>query len=70
MARVFRLIRLLFAYKAFEMVGIISVDILPAAANVVLILLFLMYFFAALGTILYGGRTCTVLMVVFYACLS
>jgi hypothetical protein len=56
MARVLRLTRLLFAYKAFEMVGIISVDIIPAASNVILILLFLMYTFAALGTMLYGGR--------------
>lgn len=55
MARVLRLLRLLFAYKAFEMVGIISIDIIPAASNVVLILLFLMYSFAAVGTLLYGG---------------
>ncbi|KAG7339291.1 ion transport protein [Nitzschia inconspicua] len=55
MARVLRLTRLLFTYKAFEMVGIISVDIIPAASNVILILLFLMYFFSALGSLLYGG---------------
>jgi two pore calcium channel protein len=60
MARVLRLTRLLFAVKAFELVGIVSVDIIPAAGNVILMLLFLMYFFSALGTILYGGSKCRI----------
>ena len=55
MARVLRLTRLLFAYKAFELIGIISFDIIPAAVYVILMLLFLMYAFSTLGVILYGG---------------
>lgn len=43
------------AFNAFSLIGTISVDIIPAAANVFLILLFLMYGFASLGTMLYGG---------------
>lgn len=55
MARVCRLIRLLFALKAFEMFGTISIDILPALKGVFAILLFVVYFFASLGVFLYGG---------------
>lgn len=55
MARVLRLTRLLFAHKAFELIGIISFDIIPAAVYVILMLLFLMYTFSSLGVILYGG---------------
>jgi two pore calcium channel protein len=55
MARVLRLARLLFAYKAFELIGIVSCDIIPAAVYVILMLLFLMYAFSSLGVILYGG---------------
>lgn len=55
MARVCRLIRLLFALKAFQMFGAISIDILPAARSVFLILLFVMYFSSSLGVFLYGG---------------
>lgn len=43
------------AFEAFQLVGTISVDILPAAQNVILNLLFLMYAFASMGTFLYGG---------------
>ena len=55
MARVLRLSRLLMAFDAFQLVGTISVDIIPAAQNVILNLVFLMYGFASLGTALYGG---------------
>jgi len=55
MARVFRLGRLLFAMKTFQMFGTISIDILPAASNVFMILLFIVYFFASIGVFLYGG---------------
>jgi hypothetical protein len=55
MARVLRLVRLLTAMKGFQLIGTISADILPAAGCVVLVLFFLMYFFAALGMYLYGG---------------
>mmetsp|Transcript_37803 Transcript_37803/g.91982 ORF Transcript_37803/g.91982 Transcript_37803/m.91982 type:complete len:227 (-) Transcript_37803:2065-2745(-) len=55
MARVLRLSRLLMAFQAFQLVGSISVDIIPAAQNVILNLVFLMYAFASLGTALYGG---------------
>lgn len=43
------------AFEAFQLVGTISVDIIPAAQYVLLNLLFLMYAFASLGTALYGG---------------
>jgi two pore calcium channel protein len=55
MARVLRLIRLLTAMKRFQLIGMISAEILPEAASVMLVLFFLMYFFAALGMQLYGG---------------
>ena len=43
------------AFDAFALIGTVSVDIIPAATNVILMLLFLMYSFASLGTMLYGG---------------
>lgn len=55
MARVLRLGRLLMAIPAFQLFGTISVEILPAAVDVILVLFFLMYFFSAMGVILYGG---------------
>ena len=55
MARVLRLGRLLIAFNSFQMFGTISVDIIPAASSVLLILLFILYFFASLGMFLYGG---------------
>ena len=55
MARVLRLGRLLFTISAFQMFGAISADIIPAASSVFLVLLFIQYFFASLGMVLYGG---------------
>mmetsp|Transcript_12926 Transcript_12926/g.30210 ORF Transcript_12926/g.30210 Transcript_12926/m.30210 type:complete len:840 (+) Transcript_12926:141-2660(+) len=55
MIRVLRLARLIFGRQAFEMFGTISVDILPAAANVLSVLLFTSYTFASIGVLLYGG---------------
>lgn len=55
MARVFRLGRLLIAFNSFQMFGTISVDIIPAASSVFLVLLFVVHFFASLGMLLYGG---------------
>ena len=55
MARVLRLVRLLMIVPAFQLLGAIIAEILPAAQNVILLLFFLMYWFAALGMILYGG---------------
>ena len=39
------------------MFGTISVDIIPAASSVFMILLFIEYLFASMGMFLYGGRT-------------
>jgi two pore calcium channel protein len=55
MARVLRLIRLLTAMKRFQLIGIISVEILPAASSALMVLFCIMYFFSALGMHLYGG---------------
>jgi two pore calcium channel protein len=55
MARVLRLVRLLMMVPAFQLLGAITAEILPAALNVLLLLFFLMYWFAALGMLLYGG---------------
>lgn len=55
MARVLRLIRLLFALKRFQLIGMISGEILPIAGNVILALFFIMYVFAVIGVHLYGG---------------
>jgi len=55
MVRVVRVARLLFSSPAFQMFGIISFDILPAARSVFMILLFLGYIFASVGMFLYGG---------------
>ena len=55
MARVLRLLRILNAVKPFRLIFTITGDILPAAASVILFLFFLMYTFAAIGMILYGG---------------
>ena len=55
MARVLRLLRLLFAMKPFQVIVGISMDILPLAANVLLLLFCIMYTFAALGMYLFGG---------------
>jgi two pore calcium channel protein len=55
MARVLRLLRLLFALKYFQVIGGISAEIMPLAANVILLLFCIMYVFAALGMHLFGG---------------
>eukprot|EP00970_Alexandrium_tamarense_P010420 scaffold2107_cov192-Alexandrium_tamarense.AAC.47 len=55
MARVLRLSRILFAIEAFQMIGAISLDIIPAASSVLMILLFLGYLFSLLGMMLLGG---------------
>jgi two pore calcium channel protein len=55
MVRVLRLLRLLFALKAFQVIGGISAEIIPLAANVLLLLFCIMYVFAALGMYLFGG---------------
>ena len=55
MARVLRLGRLLIAFNSFQMFGMITVDIIPAASSVFMILLFILYFFASVGVLLYGG---------------
>ena len=55
MARVLRLVRLLFAIKSFRLLGAITLDILPASRDIFVVLLFVAYFFATLGQIFYGG---------------
>lgn len=55
MARVLRLGRLLFASRAFKIIGTIAIEILPAARSVALLLFFVMYCFSASGMLLYGG---------------
>jgi len=55
MARVLRLGRLLFRMKRFRLFGLISLEIIPAATSVFMVLLFIGYFFSSLGMLLYGG---------------
>jgi len=55
MARVLRLVRVLTAMKRFQLIGAVSVEILPAARDVLLVLFFLEYLFAVIGMNLYGG---------------
>jgi two pore calcium channel protein len=55
MARVLRLGRLLVSINAFQVIGTISAEILPAAKSVIMLLFFIMYLFAAMGMMLYGG---------------
>jgi two pore calcium channel protein len=47
--------RILMSIPSFQDIGTISAEILPGAVHVFTVLLFLMYGFAALGMILYGG---------------
>ena len=54
-ARVLRLGRLMMIVPAFQVLGKITAEIVPFAVDVILLLFFLMYFFAAMGMILYGG---------------
>eukprot|EP00584_Thalassiosira_punctigera_P014654 CAMPEP_0172548632 /NCGR_PEP_ID=MMETSP1067-20121228/17872_1 /TAXON_ID=265564 ORGANISM="Thalassiosira punctigera, Strain Tpunct2005C2" /NCGR_SAMPLE_ID=MMETSP1067 /ASSEMBLY_ACC=CAM_ASM_000444 /LENGTH=816 /DNA_ID=CAMNT_0013335873 /DNA_START=47 /DNA_END=2497 /DNA_ORIENTATION=+ len=55
MARVLRLSRLIFAIDSFRVFGVISLDIIPAASSVFLVLLFIAYSFATVGMLLFGG---------------
>lgn len=55
MARVLRLVRLLFAIESFRLLGAITLDILPASRDIFLVLLFVAYFFATVGQLFYGG---------------
>ena len=55
MVRVLRLGRLLFAVERFRMFGSISLEIIPAATSVFMVLLFISYFFGSLGMLLFGG---------------
>lgn len=55
MARVLRLGRLLFSIKQFRLFGYISLEIIPPAASVFMVLLFIGYFFSSLGMLLFGG---------------
>lgn len=56
MIRALRLFRLVLAMKRFQLIGSISVKILPAASSVFMLLFSLAYFFAVLGVQLYGGQ--------------
>jgi Ion transport protein len=53
--RVLRLLRLLSSIKRFQLIGSIAAEIIPSAQDTILILFFLLYSFAAIGMILYGG---------------
>jgi len=55
MARVLRLARLLVAIESFRLLGTITAEIIPAARSIFLVLLFVAYFFASIGMLLYGG---------------
>ncbi|KAL7534858.1 LOW QUALITY PROTEIN: hypothetical protein ACHAXR_006128 [Thalassiosira sp. AJA248-18] len=55
MVRVLRLGRLLFSIPRFRLFGAISVEIIPAATSVFVVLLFISYLFASIGMLLYGG---------------
>ena len=55
MARVCRLLRLLFRIDSFRLLYKVTIDIVPAASNIFLVLLFVAYFFASIGMLLYGG---------------
>eukprot|EP00978_Attheya_sp_CCMP212_P020808 scaffold60102_cov53-Attheya_sp.AAC.6 len=56
MARVLRLARLLIAMEGFRVIGGTFQDVLPAATRVLLLLFCIMYTFAAVGMMLFGGQ--------------
>jgi two pore calcium channel protein len=56
MARVLRLARLLIAMEGFRVIGGTFQDVLPAATRVLLLLFCIMYTFAAIGMMLFGGQ--------------
>ena len=55
MARVLRLCRLLFAIDKFRVFGAITLEILPAASSIFMVLLFIGSGFSILGMIFFGG---------------
>ena len=55
MARVLRLVRVLTALPQFRTIGRIFVDLAPAASRVFLLLMVIMYVFAAIGMQSFGG---------------
>jgi len=55
MARVLRLARLLFMLKPFQLIAKISLEIIPMASHVIMLLFCILYLFASLGVYLYGG---------------
>lgn len=55
MARVLRLVRVLTALPQFQTIGRIFVDLAPAASRVFLLLMVIMYVFAAIGMQSFGG---------------
>ena len=55
MTRVIRLVRVIMSMKRFRVIGEIWYEIMPFAADVMMLLFFIMYIFAALGMELYGG---------------
>lgn len=50
-----RLGRVLLTIEHFRIFGAISIEIIPAAQSVFILLLFIGYFFASLGMLMYGG---------------
>jgi hypothetical protein len=50
-----RLVRLLTAMKRFQLLGVVSPEILLAASTVFMLLFLLMYLFSAFGVALFGG---------------
>jgi len=55
MARVLRLSRLLTANRTFQLLMKVQAEILPAATSVILVLFYMLYFFATLGVHWFGG---------------
>ena len=55
MARVLRLCRLLFAIDSFRVFGAITLEIIPAASSIFMVLLFIGSGFSILGMIFFGG---------------
>jgi len=56
MMRVLRLSRLLYRLNRFRIFGLISLEIIPAASNIFMILLFIAYFFSTVGMLVFGGK--------------
>lgn len=56
MMRVLRLTRILFRLNRFRIFGLVSLEIIPAAKNVFLVLLFIAYSFTTIGLLVFGGK--------------